>query len=130
MPEIVQELPSGELRDENGTRLDVPPEWTPEHLLLAALGRCSLASLRHHADRAGLAVTHVSGSTHALLPRRRSVPATSCGSGQNCGSVPDGCGGSVSCGSCGSGQTCGGGGTPNVCGTGSCMPTTSGLYLL
>src|SRR5512132_2378315 len=24
------------------------------------------------------------------------MPATSCGSGQNCGSVPDGCGGSVS----------------------------------
>lgn len=65
-------LPTGELRDENGTRLEVPPEWTPEHLLLAALGRCSLASLRHHADRAGLAVSHISGSTRALVTRRDS----------------------------------------------------------
>ncbi len=29
--------------------------WTPEHLLLAALARCSLTSLRYHARRAGLA---------------------------------------------------------------------------
>lgn len=30
--------------------------WTPEHLLLAALGRCSMASLRYHAKRAGAAI--------------------------------------------------------------------------
>ena len=47
--------PGGELRDENGVRLAVPAEWTPEHLLLAALGRCSLASLQYHAKRAELA---------------------------------------------------------------------------
>lgn len=29
-------------------------EWTPEHLLLAALARCSLTSFRYHARRAGL----------------------------------------------------------------------------
>lgn len=63
-------LPSGELRDENGAPLHVPPEWTPEHLLLAALGRCSLASLRYHAERASLAVAHVSGETRALVTRR------------------------------------------------------------
>jgi len=28
--------------------------WTPEHLLLTALARCSLTSLLYHADRAGL----------------------------------------------------------------------------
>lgn len=28
--------------------------WTPEHLLLAALARCSLTSLRYHAGRAGV----------------------------------------------------------------------------
>jgi uncharacterized OsmC-like protein len=33
-----------------------PPEpWTPEHLVLAALGRCTLASLRFHAERLGVA---------------------------------------------------------------------------
>ena len=30
--------------------------WTPEHLLLEALARCTLLSLRFHADRAGVAV--------------------------------------------------------------------------
>jgi hypothetical protein len=39
--------------------------------------------------------------------------------GKNCGSISDGCGGTLSCGSCTSPQTCGGGGTPNVCGTSS-----------
>jgi organic hydroperoxide reductase OsmC/OhrA len=63
-------LRSGELHDENGVRLTVPEEWTPEHLLLAALGRCSLASLRHHAGRANLSVEVVSGSTRALVTRR------------------------------------------------------------
>jgi hypothetical protein len=33
-----------------------------------------------------------------------------------CGSLPDGCGGTITCG-CSGGQTCGGGGTPGVCGT-------------
>jgi uncharacterized OsmC-like protein len=61
---------TGELRDENGVRLAVPVEWTPEHLLLAALGRCSLASLHHHAKRAGLVAQIVSGSTRALITRR------------------------------------------------------------
>lgn len=31
-------------------------EWTPEHLLLAALARCSIASLVHHATRRSLDV--------------------------------------------------------------------------
>ncbi len=30
--------------------------WTPEHLVLLALARCSLASLRHHAGRLSLEV--------------------------------------------------------------------------
>jgi len=31
--------------------------WTPEHLLLAGLVRCSLTSLRYHCVRAGVALT-------------------------------------------------------------------------
>lgn len=43
----------------------------------------------------------------------------------NCGAVADGCGGTIDCGQCSNGQTCGGGGTPNVCGSGSpCTPKT------
>ena len=37
----------GSLRAEDGTPLDADPAWSPEHLLLAALVRCSLKSLRH-----------------------------------------------------------------------------------
>jgi organic hydroperoxide reductase OsmC/OhrA len=64
--------PTGELRDENGVALEVPAEWTPEHVLLAALVRCSLKSFRYHAERAGLTVSASSGSTHALVTKRES----------------------------------------------------------
>jgi organic hydroperoxide reductase OsmC/OhrA len=62
--------PVGELREENGVVLEVPAEWSPEHLLLAGLVRCSLQSLRHHADRADLAVRSTSGSTRTLVTKR------------------------------------------------------------
>jgi hypothetical protein len=53
------------------------------------------------------------------------VPPTCASLGANCGSVPDSCGGSVTCGTCsGSGDSCGGGGTANVCGPGSCQAKT------
>src|SRR5262249_48331805 len=39
--------------------------------------------------------------------------------GKNCGSIADGCGGTLNCGSCTAPQTCGGGGVANVCGGGS-----------
>lgn len=32
------------------------PDWTPEHLLLSGLARCTLASLEFHAERAGVVV--------------------------------------------------------------------------
>ena len=37
----------------------IPPDdaWTPEHLVLAGLARCTLTSLRYHADRDGIEVT-------------------------------------------------------------------------
>ena len=44
------------VRTEDGTPLGGGPEWTPEHLLLAGLLRCSLTSLRYHARRAGIEV--------------------------------------------------------------------------
>jgi organic hydroperoxide reductase OsmC/OhrA len=63
---------TGELTDENGVALDTPPEWSPEHLLLAALIRCSLKSLRHHARRSNVAVRSESGSGRTLVTRRES----------------------------------------------------------
>ncbi len=59
------------------------------------------------------------------------TPTTCKALGADCGSVSDGCGGTLECGTCsapadphGDGRiTCGGGGTPNVCG---CKPVTCG----
>jgi organic hydroperoxide reductase OsmC/OhrA len=62
----------GEFLDENAVRLDVPPEWTPEHLLLAALVRCSLASFTYHAKRAGLTVGAATGTARGLVTKRES----------------------------------------------------------
>jgi uncharacterized OsmC-like protein len=60
----------GELTDESGALLDTPPEWTPEHLLLAALVGCSLKSLRYHAKRGNRNVRSASGSARTLVTRR------------------------------------------------------------
>jgi len=62
----------GAVRTEDGTPLGDGPEWTPEHLVLAALLRCSVASLRHHALRAQIEVTRATGNAAALFTRRES----------------------------------------------------------
>jgi organic hydroperoxide reductase OsmC/OhrA len=62
--------PEGELRDENGVVLDPPSGWSPEHLLLAALGRCSLKSLGFHARRRNVEVRSASGSARTLVTKR------------------------------------------------------------
>lgn len=51
-------------------------------------------------------------------------PTTCQAAGANCGSMPDGCGQVIQCGSCTAPEVCGGGGAANVCGTGTCTPTT------
>ncbi len=49
---------------------------------------------------------------------------TKCPAGDNCGTISDGCGGTLTCGTCTAPQTCGGGtpSNPNVCG---CTPIKS-----
>ena len=61
---------AGELTDENGVALDAPAEWSPEHLLLAALVRCSLKSLRYHAKPRAVDVRSASGSSRTLVTKR------------------------------------------------------------
>jgi hypothetical protein len=51
------------------------------------------------------------------------TPTTCAAHGFNCGSIADGCGSSLNCGTCLSPLSCGGGGTPNVCGS-ACTPRT------
>jgi Collagen triple helix repeat (20 copies) len=48
------------------------------------------------------------------------VPLT-CQSSWQCGSMPDGCGGTLNCGTCPTGTVCGGGGVPNQCGSQTIM---------
>jgi uncharacterized OsmC-like protein len=60
----------GELTEEHGVTLAPPAEWSPEHLLLAALVRCSLKSLRYHAERRGVAVRSAVGSSRTLVTKR------------------------------------------------------------
>jgi organic hydroperoxide reductase OsmC/OhrA len=62
----------GELTEENGVVLATPADWTPEHLLLAALVRCSLKSLRFHARRSGVEVRSAAGSARTLVTKRKS----------------------------------------------------------
>ena len=61
---------TGELSEEAGVALDVPAGWSPEHLLLAALVRCSLKSLRFHAERKNVDVRSASGNGRTLVTKR------------------------------------------------------------
>jgi uncharacterized OsmC-like protein len=45
---------SGRMWAEGRGALQADDVWSPDHLLLAALARCTLQSLRYHAGRAGL----------------------------------------------------------------------------
>jgi uncharacterized OsmC-like protein len=60
----------GSLRAEDGTPLHADPVWSPEHLLLAALVRCSLKSLGYHARRARIDVADEQGFARALFAKR------------------------------------------------------------
>lgn len=59
--------------DRGGTPLPGSEEeaWTPEHLLLAGLGRCTLTSLRHHCGRAGVGLAS-RASLSGTVTRRES----------------------------------------------------------
>ncbi len=52
------------------------------------------------------------------------TPTTCSAQGAQCGSISDGCGGTLNCGTCSGSNSCGGGGTANVCGSPACTPTT------
>jgi organic hydroperoxide reductase OsmC/OhrA len=60
------------VRTEDGTPLGGGPEWTPEHLLLAGLVRCSVKSLKYHAERAAIEVESATGSASSVFSRRES----------------------------------------------------------
>src|SRR5262249_28066025 len=62
-------------------------------------------------------------SACGLVPPPPICASVTCASlGKNCGTISDGCGHTLTCGSCTAPQSCGGGGVANVCGP--CPPTT------
>ena len=62
----------GSVSTESGASLAFGAEWTPEHLLLAGLVRCSLDSLRHHLGRADIELVSSIGGASAVVTRRES----------------------------------------------------------
>ena len=63
--------PDGSLCAEDRQRLDPGETWTPEHLVLAALCRCTLSSLRFHAGEAGVESSGT-GAASGVVTRRES----------------------------------------------------------
>ena len=55
--------------DARGSSVELPSGWTAEHLLMAALVRCSITSLRYHARRAGIEA-EASGTARGLVTKR------------------------------------------------------------
>jgi organic hydroperoxide reductase OsmC/OhrA len=62
---------SGRLTADGQAPLDLEEAWTPEHLVLAGLVRCTLTSLRFHADRAGIDFT-AAASARGRVTKRES----------------------------------------------------------
>jgi organic hydroperoxide reductase OsmC/OhrA len=61
--------PGGQAHAEDGGPLELDESWTPEHLVLAGLVRCTLESLRYHAGRAGISVRG-GGTVTGVVTRR------------------------------------------------------------
>src|SRR6478735_2516193 len=62
---------TGKMAIGDGAVVEVPDNWMPDHLLLAAVLRCSIASLAYHAGRAGHTVA-ASGTAKGTVARRAS----------------------------------------------------------
>lgn len=63
-------LDRGGVVDADGkSALDLDDAWTPEHLVLAGLVRCTIESLRFHARREGVDVV-ARGSASGLVTKR------------------------------------------------------------
>jgi organic hydroperoxide reductase OsmC/OhrA len=60
---------TGRIDADGDAPLELPDAWTPEHLVLAGLVRCTLTSLRHHARKAGIEVD-AAGSASGTVTRR------------------------------------------------------------
>jgi len=55
---------------DGGDPQQLPRDFAPEHLTLAGLARCTLASLAYHADRAGMKVSSSSAAASGRVTKR------------------------------------------------------------
>src|SRR6266571_593432 len=62
----------GRVSAEAGPPQALPADFAPEHLALAALVRCTLASLDYHARRTGLTVVGSSAAASGRVTKRES----------------------------------------------------------
>jgi len=60
---------AGEISAAGEPPLALPTSLTPEHLVLAGLGRCTIASLGYHARHAGLSVAAAASASAAVTRR-------------------------------------------------------------
>jgi organic hydroperoxide reductase OsmC/OhrA len=57
---------------DNGDSQQLPRDFAPEHLTLAGLARCTLASLAYHAQRAGIKVASSTAAASGRVTKRTS----------------------------------------------------------
>lgn len=55
--------------EKGGAPIPADDAWAPEHLVLAGLARCTLTSLRYHADRDKIEVTGDADAKGEVAPR-------------------------------------------------------------
>jgi len=60
---------NGAIAAQGAPPVELPPELTPEHLVLAGLGRCAIASLDYHARRVGVSVAAAATASAAVTRR-------------------------------------------------------------
>lgn len=85
---------TGRLLADGGDPLDPGEAWTPEHLVLAALMRCTFQSLCFHAKRAGTSVAGTAASEGVVRKRdvdeRYAFTEVECGLDVRLEPVPEG----------------------------------------
>jgi hypothetical protein len=100
------------------TRVTVAPGQTQATFTATTGPTCSQSSVVLTAASGG-----VSQQSALFFNATTCSPTTCAAQGTNCGTIPDSCGGTLTCGTCTAPQTCGGGGVANVCGGGTTAST-------
>jgi hypothetical protein len=100
------------------TSVTVAPGQTQATFTATTGPTCSLSSVVITATYGGVS------KQNALFFNTATCSPTTCqAQGTNCGTISDGCGGTLTCGTCTAPQTCCGGGVANVCGGGTTAST-------